>query len=67
MRNRDRRYERYQHDDKFHKAVKMIEALIHNYNFTHEDIQDAAFVACMKHIQENPIPLLLIPEPKETK
>lgn len=58
MRNRDRRYERYQHDPKFHKAVQMIEALIHNYNFTHQDIQDAAFVACMKHIEENPIPLM---------
>lgn len=67
MRNRDRRYEIYQHDSKFHNAVKMIEALIHNYNFTHQDIQDAAFVTCMKHIEENPIPLLSIPVPKEEK
>lgn len=66
MRNRDRRYERYQHDAKFHKAVDMIEALIHNYRFTYEDIQDAAFVAAMKHLEDNPIPLMKIQMPEDT-
>lgn len=60
MRNKDRRFDRYQNDPQFHNAVCMLEALIHNYNFTHQDIQDAAFVACMKHIEQNPIPLMSI-------
>lgn len=67
MRNEDRRYERYRQDPKFHQAVCMIESLIHNHNFTHQDIQDAAFVACMKHIEENPIPLMSIQMPEERK
>ena len=65
MRNKDRRYERYERDPKFYRAVNVIESLIHNYNFTHEDIQDAAFVACMKHIQQNPIPLLSFQMPED--
>jgi len=63
VRNKDRRYERYEHDSKFHKAVCIMESLIHNYNFTHQDIQDAAFVACMKHIEQNPIPLMTMKSP----
>lgn len=63
MRNQDRRYDRYMHDAKFHQAVKLMDNLISEHNFTHQDLQDAVFVAYMKFLERNPVPLAIIPQP----
>lgn len=66
MQNKDRRYERYQHDPTFYQAVRVMSNLIEQHNFTHQDLQDAVFVAYMRFLELNPIPLHIIPKP-ETK
>lgn len=63
MLNKDRRYIRYQNDAEFHHLVKCLTQMIDEFNFTHEDLRDACFVAYMRHLELNPIPLSIIRDP----
>jgi hypothetical protein len=67
VRNKDRRFERYQQDPTFHTAVCAMENLMTAHNFTHQDLQDAAFVAAMKFFEANPVPLSFIQHPNLEK
>lgn len=62
--NRDRRYQRYENDPIFHQVVRQMGNLIEEHSFTHQDLQDAVFVAYMRHLEMNPVPLLLIRDPQ---
>lgn len=57
MNNKDQRYLRYQNNANFNQLVNLLESLIYKHNFTHQDLQDACFVAYMKFLELNPIPL----------
>lgn len=62
--NKDKRYQRYQNDATFHQVVRLMGDLIDKHGFTHQDLQDAVFVAYMRHLELNPVPLLVIPDPE---
>ncbi len=63
--NRDNRYERYQNDATFHAVVRSMDNLIEQHGFTHQDLIDACFVAYMRFLERNPVPLMIIPKPLE--
>lgn len=65
MRNLDPRYARYQQDATFHQVVRLMDDLIVKHGFTHQDLIDASFVAYMRFIERNPVPLMVIPPPKD--
>jgi hypothetical protein len=61
--NQDPRFVRYQNDPTFHRVVRSMDALIEQHGFTHQDLIDAVFVAYMRFLERNPIPLNSIPGP----
>lgn len=60
----DRRYERYQHDPTFYQVVRSLDNLIEQHGFTHQDLIDACFVAYMRFLERNPVPLMVMPTPE---
>lgn len=64
--NKDPRYERYRNDAKFHQVVRCMHNMITEHGLTHQDLMDAVFVAYMKFLELNPVPLSIIPAPEKT-
>lgn len=61
--NLDHIFKRYQEDANFHQVVRSMDNLIVQHGFTHQDLIDAVFVAYMRFLERNPVPLMVIKDP----